>query len=40
VTDHRPNRLSLAFPDAGDFMKLVRSLPKGTAVSGRSDDSL
>lgn len=40
VIDHRPNRLSLAFSDADDFTKLVRTLPKGTVIGGRSDDSL
>jgi hypothetical protein len=28
LTAHHPNRLSLAFSDADDFTKLVRSLPK------------
>jgi hypothetical protein len=32
--------LSLAFSDADDFMELVRTLPTGTVISGRSDDSL
>jgi hypothetical protein len=40
VIDYRPNRLSLAFSDADDFMKLVRSLPKGTVIPGCSDDGL
>lgn len=40
VIDHRPNRLSLAFSDTDDFMKLVRSLPKGTVIGGHSDDGL
>jgi hypothetical protein len=40
VIDYRPNRLSLAFSDADDFMKLVRSLPKGAVIPGCSDDGL
>jgi tRNA(Ile2) C34 agmatinyltransferase TiaS len=40
VIDHSPNRLSLAFSDADDFMQLVRSLPKGTVIGGHSDDGL
>jgi hypothetical protein len=40
VIDYRPNRLSLAFSDADDFMKLVRSLPKGTVIGSHSGDGL
>jgi hypothetical protein len=37
---HHPDRLSRAPYDGDDFMKLVRSLPKGTVIPGRSDDGL
>lgn len=37
---HHPDRLSHASYDGDDFMQLVRSLPKGTVISGHSDNSL
>jgi len=40
VIVHRPDRLCHALSYADDFMKLVRSLPKGTVISGHSDDNL
>ena len=40
VIDYRLDRHSLAFSDADDFMRLVRSLPQGTVIGGHSDDGL
>ncbi|HUZ27559.1 MAG TPA: hypothetical protein VMV07_27730 [Streptosporangiaceae bacterium] len=37
---HHPGRLSHAPYDGDDFMKLVRSLPKGTVIHGCSNDGL